>query len=79
MSQKIILFLSAMRSDAKEQTYSCPDGQTVQGRQTNEAPVKYLLRKDPAISEILCLVTKKAKDSGAWEYFQSVMGRESWR
>ncbi len=65
--KKIILFLSTLSKSAKEQLktqaqvagddYKCPDGETVQGLQTNEAPVKYLLKKYPDVSEILCLVT----------------------
>ena len=39
------------------------------GCQTNEAPVKYLLRSWPNVLEILCIVTQEA--AGALEWFQS--------
>jgi hypothetical protein len=40
----------------------------VTGRQTNEAPVKYLLRACPDINEVICIVTQTARQS-AWGYF----------
>ena len=68
MAKKIILFLSEFRQDAWEKEYVCPGDLRVTGRQTNEAPVKFLLRQQPDISEILCIVTPKAI-STAWEQF----------
>lgn len=59
MSKKIILFLSDKKE--KEFTYTCPDGSTVTGVQTCEAPVKYLLRRFPDVSELLCVVTPVAQ------------------
>ena len=56
MAKKIILFLSEFRQDAREKEYACPGDLWVTGRQTNEAPVKYLLQVFPDISEILCIV-----------------------
>lgn len=68
MAIKILLYLSRL-TDSKEKTYQCPDGGTVTGSQTNEAPVKYLLRTWPSVSEILCIVTPEAADAREW--FQS--------
>lgn len=68
MAKKIILFLSEFRQDAREKEYACPGDLWVTGRQTNEAPVNYLLQVYPDISEILCIVTPKAI-STAWEQF----------
>lgn len=48
MSKKIILFLSDLKS-GKPQAYRCPDGGTVTGVQTCEAPIKYLLRAHPDV------------------------------
>ena len=45
MSKKVILFLSELKEGAKTAKYSCPDGSDVQGTQTNEAPVKYIINK----------------------------------
>ena len=59
--KKIILFVSTMGPNAKSRSYLCPDGQTVDGVQTNEAPVKYLLRKyNQEITGILCIVSEAA-------------------
>ena len=68
MAKKIILFLSEFRQDAWEKEYVCPGDLRVTGRQTNEAPVKFLLRQQPDISEILCIVTPKAFET-AWQKF----------
>jgi len=65
MATKIILFLSKL-GDGKEQEYTCPDGGTVKGSQTNEAPVKYLLRAWPETSELICIVTPEAEDAHEW-------------
>ena len=70
MAKKIILFLSEFRQDAWEKEYVCPGDLRVTGRQTNEAPVKYLLQVHPDISEILCIVTPKAL-STAWGQFSA--------
>lgn len=72
MSRKIILFLSEFRAGSEEKEYLCPDGLFVAGRQTNEAPVRYLLRAYPDISQILCIVTQKAQKT-AWEQFRSTV------
>lgn len=72
MSRKMILFLSEFRAGAEEKEYLCPDGRTVTGLQTNEAPVRYLTRTYSDISEILCIVTPKAQAT-AWERFRATV------
>lgn len=77
MEAKIILALSLLKKPPKDKPqqvpkplrFTCPDGSTQMGLQTNEAPVKYLLKKDPTIRRILCLVTESAKKSGALTRF----------
>lgn len=61
MESKIILSLSDLREGAVSHQYRCPDNTDQRGTQTNEAPVKYLLKKDPGIRQILCLVTPTAR------------------
>jgi hypothetical protein len=77
VSKKIILFLSELKPNASEEEYICPDGQSVSGMQTNEAPVKYLLRSHPDTSEIICIVTTKAWKTAAWEQFQQKIAAEN--
>lgn len=67
--RKIVLFLSKMSSDAQEKIYICPDGTAVIGKQTNEAPVKYLMNAYDSVSEIVCFVTEIAAQT-AWEHFR---------
>ena len=74
MSEKVILFLSELRDDPREERFLCPDGRTVSGVQTNEAPVRYLLRRWPSVSEILCIVTPSARAS-AWARFADAIRR----
>ena len=53
MAKKIILYLSAYNpNNTTPAAYECPVGGPVEGVQTNDAPVKYLLREHPDISEI---------------------------
>ena len=74
MAKKIILYLSAYNErNTAPVTYECPVGGPVEGVQTNDAPVKYLLREHSGISEILCLVTTEAEEK-AWGRFQKVVG-----
>ena len=72
MSKKIILFLSNLRyrKDKKGKVvgllrtpreYTCPDGTTVFGTQTNDAPVRYLLKAHSDIIEVICVATKTAQ------------------
>lgn len=61
MATKIILFVSSLPRTLERAAYLCPDGSTVEGAQTNEAPVCYLLERYPQVSEILCIVTPEAE------------------
>ena len=62
MATKIILFVSSLpKGELKRECYACPDGSTVEGAQTNEAPVCFLLERYPQVSEILCIVTPEAE------------------
>lgn len=78
MSKKVLLFLSELRQEPgkeSEKEYLCPDESKVSGVQSNEAPVKYLLRHYEDVSEILCVVTKEAKEcrekvsKSGWDWF----------
>lgn len=64
--KKILTFISKFSSSfdpwAEPDRYTCPDGAEVTGKQTNEAPVKYLMRHDPDIKQILCILTPQVKD-----------------
>lgn len=79
MATKIILSLSKLnkKPDGKVNSYCylTPNKAKYQGVQTNEAPVKYFLSQDSAISQILCLVTPTVKDkeNGAMEYFRQAV------
>ncbi len=68
MAKKIITFLSLKHNDAVEKDYICPDGSAVRGKETNEAPLRYLYRENPDIDEVICLVSDRAK-AEAWEDF----------
>lgn len=72
MSAKVLLFLSSYRRDSTPLQYACPDGSTVDGAQTNDAPVRYLLRAHPDVTELLCVVTPQAAEA-AWENLQGVV------
>lgn len=75
MSKKVILFLSELKEGAKTAKYSCPDGSDVQGTQTNEAPVKYLINKYDDIDEIICITTKAADT--ALEHFKTSINEKN--
>ena len=91
MAEKIILFLSILNATAAPASYTYKGDRetgTVTGTQTNEAPVKWLLRKHPGISEVICLcsaestkeITRKTKDGGsivqsAWDHFSTDIDR----
>lgn len=76
MAKKIILFLSQLHPGAKEQIYRCPDGSEVWGTQTNEAPVRFLLRAYPDTTEVICIVTPEAEGS-TWAGFQDTVAQEA--
>lgn len=62
MATKIILFVSSLpKGELRRERYTCPDGSAVEGAQTNEAPVCFLLERYPQVSEILCIVTPEAE------------------
>lgn len=78
MAKKILLFLSLLNpptAAAGPMDYCCPDGGIVTGVQTNEAPVKYLLRQDPEIAQILCVCSPESLTPqgtltvSAWAHF----------
>lgn len=76
MATKIILFVSSMpKGELRRERYTCPDGGTVEGAQTNEAPMRYLLERHPQVSEILCIVTPEAET--AYEYLGRTL-KEDW-
>ena len=73
MASKIILFLSTFNSRSMQTEYTCPDGSPVLGTQTNDAPVRYLLRTHPDVEKIICVVTTQARET-IWEHFRLVAG-----
>ena len=75
MARRIILFLSDYKEDAREKRYRCPVGEDVAGVQTNEAPVRYLLRQYSGVEEIVCIVTPRAK-AAAWAPFRDRIAGE---
>lgn len=75
---KIILSLSSMREGAKPCRFRCPENLSIQGTQTNEAPVKYLLKKDPAIKRIICLVTPTARKNALQHFRREITGAAPW-
>ena len=73
MGKTVILCMSVMGSQAQERTYGCPDGGQVTGVQTNEAPVKYLLRKyGKQITHILCVVSGACRETVEGKTFSSL-------
>lgn len=77
MSKKIILFLSSYdEKKAKDVTFSCQNDLEMSGKQTNEAPTKYLLHTYSNVSEILCVVTPDAERT-ALPYFEQVIKAEN--
>lgn len=74
MEAKIILSLSNFREGSRSYQYKCPGNTVQKGSQTNEAPVKYLLKKDPSVRQILCLVTPSARKT-ALEHFRQEISK----
>lgn len=56
------------------EVYTCPDGTTVKGAQTNEAPLRYLLNKYPETTDAICIVTQEAE--GAFAYLGNVLAQD---
>jgi len=77
MKYKILLSVSTYKNNAANSTYELPDGNKIDGSQTNEAPVKYLINKynNPAmnnfVTEVICLVTKEAET--AYEHLKGLI------
>lgn len=93
MAEKIILFLSDLKPSARPASYTFQGGNAgdaVSGTQTNEAPVKWLLRMHPGITQIICFcspestacATQRAADGtvrtaekSAFAHFSDEIGR----
>lgn len=56
------------------EVYTCPDGATVKGAQTNEAPLRYLLNKYPETTDAICIVTQEAE--GAFDDLGKVLAQD---
>lgn len=77
-AKKILLFLSTIpedRSKLKEETYSCPQGGTVKGTFTMDAPMRYLLETEKDIQEIIVILTPEARAS-AFDLFCELVLKE---
>lgn len=78
--KQIITFLSpfprGMTPQSEPDQYTCPDGSSVTGRMTNEAPVRCLLRQEPTIQRVICILTPKVRETlegqtlSTWDYFR---------
>ena len=79
MAQKIILFLSDLKEKATPGDYHHESDKErlhpIPGLQTNDAPVRYLLRSNGAVSEVICVVTEKAESALA--HFEQVVHEEA--
>lgn len=79
MAQKIILFLSDRKDEATKNDYYYQDDKDklnpIAGIQTNDAPVRYLLRSSGAVEEVICVVTEKAQSALA--DFERVVHQEA--
>ena len=79
MAQKIILFLSDLKEGVTGKDYYYQDDKDkldpLPGVQTNDAPIRYLLRSSGAVEEVICVVTKKAKPALA--HFEQVVHKEA--
>lgn len=94
--KKILLYLSELKgqnknldekqtSDEKQTPpkYRCPDNIEVFGTQSNEAPVKFLLERYNDVSEIICIVTKEARQTAkeaempAWDFFNKEIKKKA--
>ena len=79
MAQKIILFLSDLKDGATGKDYHHQNDKDkrnpIPGVQTNDAPVRYLLRSNGAVEEVICVVTEKARSALA--HFEQVVHEEA--
>ena len=62
MAKKILVFLSQYRQ-AEMQPYVAPDGTTWDGALTNDAPIRYLLHRNPDVEELLCVATPESVET----------------
>lgn len=72
----VLLFLSDLKASAVSQKYDCPNGDKVEGLQTNEAPVQYLLNSHDDIDRIICLTTPQAKESAEKHFRDTIEKRD---
>lgn len=70
MSKKILVFLSVPNGKGIN-LYFTPDGGTVEGEMTNDAPLRYLLSKHPDTQELLCITTQKSE--GTFERLEALL------
>lgn len=76
MANKLIIFLSDTRGgveNAEKHIFTSPEGSTLEGRQTNEAPTKYIIsllkNKEETLENIIYIATEKSKKN--WlKYFK---------
>lgn len=62
--KRILVFLSMMHDNGKTYKYSCPDGTSVRGGSlSSEAPIRYLIKHDSEIEDVICIVTDVAANS----------------
>lgn len=70
--EKVIAFVSVfspafnINADADKYYYG-DEGEYVEGKQTNEAPLKYLLRKHRDIDEVICIVSPEVLVTPKWD------------
>lgn len=64
MAKKIVLFLSMLNPHNKEADYQCPNGSWVhvRGDWSNEAPLRYLLKRYSDVTEVISITTDQAKE-----------------
>lgn len=75
MSKKILAFLSAPPKDPSGTTeYTAPDGTRWAGEWTNDAPLRYLLKRyGKDVERVICVVTEQAKPT--YERLQGLLAR----
>ena len=56
----IVTFLSDYKNNAEWREYTSLHGK-VKGKETNDAPIRYLLENCEGISEIYCIVSEKVR------------------
>lgn len=76
----LILFLSDYKHDAKTVLYSLPENdKTIEGSQTNDAPVKYILKRaakeGTPVNQIICIASEKVRNEIINEKGETVLTR----